>query len=91
MKHETPKHYNKPVTPWDLQRHMDSSGDAFIDARRTDAIEYCYRMKGDLIGDLRKARHCIEAAIQKLETNRAKHRSRLPAKRRKTAKKGKNA
>lgn len=65
---ETPKHYDKPVTPWDLQRHMDTSGDVFVDARRTDAIEYCFRMKGDLIGDLRKARHCIEAAIDQLES-----------------------
>jgi Cdc6-like AAA superfamily ATPase len=46
---------------------MDSSGDTFVDARRTDAIEYCFRMKGDLIGDLRKAKHCIEAAIEQLE------------------------
>lgn len=73
---KTPSHYDKPVTPWDLQRHMDTSGDAFVDARRTDAIEYCFRMKSDLIGDLRKARHCIEAAIEQLE---AKQKSALGA------------
>lgn len=42
---------------------MASTGDAFIDARRTDAIEYCFRLKEDLRGDLVKARHCIDAAI----------------------------
>lgn len=62
-----PKHYNKPIQPWDLERHMESSGNAFVDARRTDAIEYCFRMKGDLLGDLKKARHCLEVAIGELE------------------------
>lgn len=62
-----PKHYNKPIQPWDLERHMESSGNAFVDARRTDAIEYCFRMKGDLLGDLKKARHCLEVAIEELE------------------------
>lgn len=62
-----PAHYDKPVQPWDLQRGMETSGSAFVDARRTDAIEYCFRMKGDLIGDLKKARHCLEAAIEHLE------------------------
>lgn len=46
---------------------MVSSGNAFVDSRRTDAIEYCFRMKGDLKGDLKKALHCIEAAIKELE------------------------
>lgn len=64
-----PAHYDKPVQPWDLERHMESSGNAFVDARRTDAIEYCFRMKGDLLGDLRKAKHCIEAAIEALEND----------------------
>lgn len=63
----TPTHYDKPVTPWDLQRHMETSGSAFIDARRTDVIEYAFRMKGDLLGDLKKARHCLDAAIEHLE------------------------
>lgn len=62
-----PKHYDKPVTPWDLERHMESSGNAFVDARRTDAIEYAFRVKDDLLGDLKKARHCLDAAIQVLE------------------------
>ena len=65
---QTPSHYAKPVTPWDLQRHMESSGNAFVDARRTDAIEYCFRMKEDLLADLKKAKHCIEAAIEVLES-----------------------
>lgn len=64
---ETPKHYAKPITPWCLEMHMESSGNAFVDARRTDAIEYCFRMKEDLLGDLKKARHCIDAAIKVLE------------------------
>ena len=64
----TPKHYDKPVTPWDLERHMDSSGNAFVDARRTDAIEYCFRIKDSLLDDLRKAKHCIQVAIDELET-----------------------
>lgn len=63
---ECPPHYAGDVTPWDLQRCMQSSGSAFIDSRRTDAIEYCFRMKGDLLGDLKKARHCIDEAIKTL-------------------------
>lgn len=47
---------------------MESSGNAFVDARRTDAIEYCFRMKEDLLADLKKAKHCIEAAIEVLES-----------------------
>jgi hypothetical protein len=62
-----PAHYAKGVTPWELERHMESSGSAFVDSRRTDAIEYCFRMKYDLLSDLKKARHCIEAAISHLE------------------------
>lgn len=62
-----PKHYDKAVTPWDLERHMESSGNAFVDARRTDVIEYAFRIKDDLLGDLKKARHCLDAAIQVLE------------------------
>lgn len=65
----TPKHYNKPVTPWDLERHMESSGNVFVDARRTDAIEYCFRMKDDLLADLKKARHCLDEAITTLESH----------------------
>ena len=67
----TPEHYAGSVTPWDLQKCMQSSGSAFVDSRRTDAIEYCFRMKGDLIGDLRKARHCLDEAIRVLETDPA--------------------
>lgn len=63
----TPPHYAKPVTPWMLQEHMESSGSAFVDARRTDAIEYCFRMKGDLLADLKKARHCLDEAIRVME------------------------
>lgn len=48
---------------------MESSGSAFVDARRTDVIEYCFRMKGDLLGDLKKARHCLDAAIEVLSAN----------------------
>jgi len=68
---QTPAHYAGTVTPWDLERCMVSSGNAFVDSRRTDAIEYCYRMKGNLLQDLLKAKHCIEAAIQELEKEQA--------------------
>jgi len=63
----TPKHYDKEVTPWDLERCMESSGNAFVDSRRTDAIEYCFRMKDNFLEDLKKAKHCIEAAIEEIE------------------------
>lgn len=67
-KDKCPSHYAGKVTPWDLQKCMKSSGNAFVDARRTDAIEYCFRMKDDLLGDLKKARHCMEEAIKELES-----------------------
>lgn len=67
-----PEHYAKPVTPWCLERHMESSGNAFVDSRRTDAIEYAFRMKGDLLEDLKKARHCLDAAIDVLEIKQLK-------------------
>lgn len=62
-----PKHYDKPVTPWDLEKHMETSGSAFVDARRTDAIEYCFRVKENLLEDLQKARHCLDEAISVLQ------------------------
>jgi len=63
-----PDHYNKPVTPWDLEKYMESSGNAFVDSRRTDAIEYCFRNKeGKILEDLKKARHCMDEAIKVLE------------------------
>lgn len=64
---KTPDHYAGKVTPWDLQKCMKSSGDLFVDARRTDAIEYCFRMKDDLLDDLKKARHNLDVAIERLE------------------------
>lgn len=63
---EVPAHYAGAVTPWDLERSMQSSGNAFVDARRTDVIEYAFRLKGDLLGDLKKARHCLDEAIRVL-------------------------
>ena len=66
---ETPKHYAKPVTPWHLEEFMESSGNAFVDSRRSDAIEYCFRMKDNLLEDLQKARHCLDEAIRVLEEN----------------------
>lgn len=67
-----PAHYDKPVTPWDLERHMESSGSAFVDSRRTDAIEYIFRIKdNNLLGDLIKARHCIDEAIKELSNSKA--------------------
>lgn len=64
---EIPSHYDKPVTPWDLQRHMETSGNLFVDARRTDAIEYAFRNKDDMEKDLRKAAHCLLEAAAELK------------------------
>ena len=64
----TPKHYQAEVSPWDLQKHMPSSGNAFVDGRRCDAIKYIFRNKESLLEDLKKAKHCLEAAIERLET-----------------------
>lgn len=64
-------HYAAPVAPWDLQQTMQTSGDAFVDARRADAIKYAWRKKGGdarMLEDLKKAAHCLAAAIQRLET-----------------------
>lgn len=62
------------VTPWDLQAALESTGDVFVDGRRCDVIKYASRLKGvgkqripKLISDLRKARHCLDAAIARLE------------------------
>lgn len=65
-------HYQQglQVSPWELQRTMKTSGNVFADARRADAIKYTWRMKGDvakLIEDLKKARHCLDAAIEELD------------------------
>lgn len=62
-----PGHYDKKIQPWDLERCMESSGDAFVDSRRTDAIEYCFRKKDNMLEDLKKARHCLDAAIKHME------------------------
>lgn len=67
----TPSHYKGAVTPWDLQLHMKSSGDAFVDGRRTDIIEYVFRHKDDFLGDMKKARHNIDAIIKRLEQKKA--------------------
>jgi len=73
----TPKHYNKPITPWDLQRCMESSGNVFVDARRTDAIEYAFRIKGskeDQINDLKKGAHCLLEAAEELKKKHNKQK-----------------
>lgn len=66
-KRDIPKHYKTKVSPWDLQKEMESSGNAFVDARRADAIKYVFRNKNDLLDDLKKAAHCIDEAIKCLE------------------------
>lgn len=62
-------HYNQgtKTSPWDLQMDMKSSGSLFIDSRRSDAIKYVHRDKGDMLENLKKARHCIDAAIKYME------------------------
>jgi hypothetical protein len=64
------KHYGEGLQPWDLQKCMKSSGNAFVDARRADAIKYSFRIKGDSdkqLDDLKKARHCLDEAIKYIE------------------------
>jgi len=64
------KHYGNGCTPWHLQRDMQSWGSVFIDARRTDVIEYLFRKKGDKskqLDDARKALHNCEEIIKELE------------------------
>lgn len=68
----TPAHYAGTVTPWDLQKCMRSTGDAFIDARRTDAIEYAFRLKDNPREDWQKAIHCLQAAIDHFDKNSKK-------------------
>jgi biopolymer transport protein ExbB/TolQ len=63
---DRPDHY-PDIDPWKLQEHMESSGDAYVDARRCDAIKYAFRKKESWLKDLRKARNCIDAAIKRLE------------------------
>lgn len=65
-------HYQQGVStsPWDLQLSMKSSGSAYVDARRADAIKYAFRMKGDLkklAEDLRKAADCALAGAKEIE------------------------
>jgi len=63
-------HYGKGLQPWDLQRHMQSWGSVFVDARRTDVIEYLFRKKGDTskqLDDARKALHNVQEIIKELE------------------------
>lgn len=62
-----PAHYDKGVQPWDLERVMETSGDCFVDARRTDIIEYIFRKKVSMLEDMKKARHCLDAAIAHME------------------------
>lgn len=68
----TPDHYQSStgVTPWDLQRGMKSSGNAFVDGRRCDAIKYAFRVKQNMAEDLRKAAHCLMEAVAVLENSK---------------------
>lgn len=66
------EHYAQGVktSPWDLQRPMETSGSVFVDCRRADVIKYTFRKKGDaakMLQDLKKAEHCLQAAIAELE------------------------
>lgn len=62
-----PPHYDKPVQPWDLIEHMDSSGDVLVDHLRATAIEHLFRIKDDLLGDLIKTQTEITKAIARLK------------------------
>jgi len=46
---------------------MKSSGNAFVDGRRCDAITYAFRVKQNMAEDLRKAAHCLMEAVAVLE------------------------
>jgi hypothetical protein len=59
----TPAHYDKPVMPWDLIEHMESSGNALVDFLRGEAIKHIWRDKGDLKENLVKAASEIKKAI----------------------------
>lgn len=59
-------HYGT-LQPWDLQRVMKSWGNLFVDARRCDVMKYIFRKKSDPLEDLKKARHCLDAAIAEME------------------------
>jgi hypothetical protein len=67
IKNGTPPHYDKPVQPWDLIEHMDSSGDVLTDHLRATAIEHLFRIKEDLLEDLNKAQSEITKAIARLK------------------------
>jgi len=66
---KTPSHYQSAsgITPWDLQRGMKTSGSPFVDARRCDAIKYAFRVKENMVEDLRKAAHCLMEAAEEME------------------------
>lgn len=69
MDNKTPEHYGTGLTPWDLQRDMKSSGSLFVDARRTDIIEYAFRDKGQLKSDMEKIIHNAQAVLDHLDGN----------------------
>lgn len=64
-----PSRYERVITPWDIEHCMKSSGNVFVDSRRTNAIEYCLCAKDDFLGNLKKARYCIDSAIKELEAS----------------------
>lgn len=61
-----PAHYDKPVDPWALIECMESSGNAFVDFLRGEAIKHIWRDKGDLREGLQKAASEINKAISLL-------------------------
>lgn len=69
-------HYKRlSVQPFDLQKAMESSGDAFVDGARCVIIKYAARKKGDMkkmAEDLRKAAHYALAAAEHIESNEAR-------------------
>ena len=69
-------HYGTGLQPWDLQIHMQPSCDVFIDARRTDVLEYVFRIKQEprdetvwaaIKRDAIKAKHNLEAIIARCD------------------------
>jgi hypothetical protein len=54
-------HYKKTIQPWDI---IDAHN---LDFYEGNAVKYILRLKGDRIGDLKKAIHYLEKCIENEE------------------------
>lgn len=64
-------HYKRlKIQPFDVFKHMESTGNVFVDNARCNGIKYSMRIKGDLAKlaqDLRKGADYYLAAAQHIE------------------------